>query len=38
VAGVPLARPLLIGLLVVLVLEQITAFAASYHASPAHRR
>jgi hypothetical protein len=38
VAGVPLARPLLIGLLVVLVLEQLTAFAASYHASPARRR
>jgi hypothetical protein len=38
VAGVPLARPLLIGLLVVLVLEQLAAFAASYHASPGHRR
>lgn len=38
VAGVPLARPLLIGLLVVLVLEQFTAFAASYHASPGRRR
>ena len=38
VAGVPLAQPLLIGLLVVLVLEQLTAFAASYHASPGRRR
>lgn len=36
-AGVPLARPLLIGLLVVLVLEQLTAFAASYHASVGRR-
>jgi hypothetical protein len=38
VAGVPLARPLLLGLLAVLVLEQLTAFAASYHASPVRRR
>jgi hypothetical protein len=38
VAGVPLARPLLLGLLVVLVLEQLAAFSASYHASPVRRR
>lgn len=38
VAGVPLAKPLLLGLLVVLVLEQFTAYAASYHASPGRRR
>jgi len=38
VAGVPLAQPLLMGLLAVLALEQLTAFAASYHASPGRRR
>ncbi|MFM7136127.1 MAG: BatA domain-containing protein [Planctomycetota bacterium] len=37
-AGVPLAKPLLLGLLAVLVLEQLAAFAASYHASPVRRR
>jgi len=37
-AGMPLARPLLLALLVVLVLEQLTAFAASYHSAPARRR
>jgi len=37
-AGPPLARPLLLALLVVLVLEQLVAHAASYHAAPARRR
>jgi hypothetical protein len=37
-AGASLARPLLLGLLVVLVLEQLVAFAASYHAPPVRRR
>jgi hypothetical protein len=37
-AGGSLARPLLLGLLVVLVLEQLVAFAASYHAAPVSRR
>jgi hypothetical protein len=37
-AGVSLTRPLLLGLLVVLVLEQLVAFAASYHAAPARHR
>ena len=37
-SGLPGPIIVLIGLLVVLVLEQLTAFAASYHASPAHRR
>jgi hypothetical protein len=37
-AGLPLARPLLIALLVALVLEQLIAHAASYHAAPVRRR
>ena len=37
-AGGSLARPLLFGLLVVLVFEQLVAFAASYHAAPVRRR
>jgi hypothetical protein len=37
-AGGSLAPPLLLGLLVVLVLEQLVAFAASYHAAPVSRR
>lgn len=36
-AGMPLAQPLLVTLLVILVAEQCVAFAASYHASPSHR-
>jgi len=36
-AGMPLAQPLLVTLLVILVAEQCVAFAASYHASPRHR-
>ena len=37
-AGVPLARPLLLGLVAVLVLEQLVARAASYQTAPARRR
>jgi hypothetical protein len=37
-AGVSLATPLLLGLLALLMLEQLTAFAASYHAPPVRRR
>jgi hypothetical protein len=37
-AGVPLARPLLLALLAILVAEQAAAFAASYHAVPGRRR
>jgi hypothetical protein len=37
-AGLPLARPLLLALLVVLILEQLIAHAASYHAAPVRRR
>lgn len=37
-AGLPLARPLLLALLAVLVLEQLAASAASYHAAPVRRR
>ena len=37
-AGVSLAKPLLLGLVAVLVLEQLVARAASYHAAPARRR
>jgi hypothetical protein len=36
-AGLPLVRPLLIALLAVLILEQVAAFAASYHPSAGHR-
>jgi hypothetical protein len=36
-AGLPLARPLLIGLLAILILEQLAAFAASYHPAAAGR-
>jgi len=36
-AGVPLARPLLIALVAILVAEQLAAFAASYHAPPRRR-
>jgi hypothetical protein len=37
-AGLPLARPLLLALLAVLVLEQLAASAASYHSAPVRRR
>lgn len=37
-AGVPLARPLLLGLIGALVLEQLAARAASYHTAPIRRR
>ncbi len=37
-AGVPLAKPALLGLLAVLLLEQAVAYQASYHPSPARRR
>lgn len=37
-AGVPLAKPVLLGLLVVLLVEQAVAYQASYHPSPARRR
>ena len=33
-AGVPLARPLLLALVAILVAEQLTAVAAGYHAKP----
>ncbi|MBM4022533.1 MAG: hypothetical protein FJ284_09910 [Planctomycetes bacterium] len=36
-AGLPLARPLLVGLLVVLLLEQCVALAAGYHVAPSRR-
>jgi hypothetical protein len=36
-AGLPLAQPLLVALLVILIAEQCVAFAASYHASPSPR-
>jgi len=36
-AGVPLARPLLLALLAILVAEQAAAFAASYHRAPGRR-
>jgi hypothetical protein len=34
---VPLARPLLLALLAILVAEQAAAFAASYHRAPGRR-
>ncbi len=37
-AGVPLAKPVLLGLLAVLLLEQAVAYSASYHPSPIARR
>jgi len=37
-AGLPLARPLLVALLAVLLLEQVAALAAGYHVVPTRRR